>query len=121
MPDAVYSARVIATGGRHGPSAATTACSIFYRLNVFPIAVPPLQDRAEDISMLVEVQALPDAPRAFRDQPIAGGNFPLLIAVSRHPDLFAMKLLGSAVNSSAPGGSFPSVIRPTLCAKPSSE
>src|ERR1700736_6036119 len=37
-------------------------------------------------------------------------EFPLLIAVRRHPDHFAMKLLGSAVNSSAPGGSFPSVI-----------
>src|SRR5437899_7119251 len=41
-------------------------------------------------------------------------DFPLLIAVSRHSDRFAMKLLRSSVNSSAPGGSFPSVIRPTL-------
>ena len=48
-------------------------------------------------------------------------DFPLLIAVSRYPDHFAIKLLRSAVNSSAPGGSFPSVIRPTLRAKPSSE
>ena len=42
---------------------------LFYRLNVFPIEVPPLRDRPEDISMLVEYFVQRYATRA-------GKNFP---------------------------------------------
>jgi transcriptional regulator with PAS, ATPase and Fis domain len=48
---------------------------LFYRLNIFPIYLPALRDRQEDILLLAEgllAGWLPDAISAFRGMPSPG-------------------------------------------------
>ncbi len=56
---------------------------LYYRLNVFPVELPPLRARAEDIPLLVQFFAQKYAPRVGRR--IDGVDPDTLIALSRYP------------------------------------
>jgi PAS domain S-box-containing protein len=61
--------RVIAATNRDLPSAAASGAfraDLFYRLNVFPVKLPPLRERAEDIPLLVQFFIQKYAPRVGR-------------------------------------------------------
>jgi len=56
---------------------------LYYRLNVFPVELPPLRARAEDIPLLVQFFAQKYAPRVGRR--IDGVDPDTLMALSRYP------------------------------------
>jgi DNA-binding NtrC family response regulator len=66
------SARIIAASSRHLPSEVSRGkfrADLFYRLNVFSITVPPLRDRAEDISALARYAMAKFAARESKPPP----------------------------------------------------
>jgi formate hydrogenlyase transcriptional activator len=94
---------------------------LFYRLSVFPIALPPLRERAEDIRLLVQHFAMNYADRMRK--PISGISEEFMAALSRHAWPGNVRELQnfierSVILSTSPvlNGSLPEPTEPTLYA-----
>jgi len=76
--------RIVAATNRHLPDEVAEGrfrADLYYRLNVFPIAIPALRQRAEDLPLLIEDL---NARLAGRGYPTVGFSDGALAALGRH-------------------------------------
>ena len=76
--------RIVAATNRHLPDEVATGrfrADLYYRLNVFPIAIPPLRQRLEDLPLLIDDLNRRLAGRGFPDVTFSDGA---LAALARH-------------------------------------